>query len=168
MDIQKAYDTVQHDLRLACVGVQGGMLSAIKSLFASGTLSMKVGGTAGASGVQHMGVRQGCPLSPKLFGIFFDGLHQHMSAMALESGLVLNSGRHVPFWCYAADVVLVFDTSLGLQHLIDNMNSFCISLDLTISVAKAQDVVFHGAGSEGNWMCIGLLCRIPRLSSILD
>ncbi len=39
-----------------------------------GTLSMKVDGTAGQPVVQRMGVRQGCPLSPILFGIFFDGL----------------------------------------------------------------------------------------------
>ena len=51
------------------------MLAAIKSLYASGTLSMKVGGAAGSSIVQQNGVRQGCPLSPTFFGIFFDGLH---------------------------------------------------------------------------------------------
>lgn len=40
------------------LGFQGCMLAAIKSLCASGTLSMKVYGTAGAPGVQRMGVRQ--------------------------------------------------------------------------------------------------------------
>ena len=49
------------------------MLAAIRSLYSSGTLSMKVAGTAGEPGNQQMGVRQGCPLSPTLFGLFFDG-----------------------------------------------------------------------------------------------
>ena len=58
VDLQKAYDTVQHGLlwaRLEGIGVGPKMLAAIKSLYASGTLSMKVGGTAGPSLVQQMG-----------------------------------------------------------------------------------------------------------------
>ena len=160
VDIQKAYDTVQHDLlwgRLASIGVQGRMLAAIKSLYASGTLSMKVGGTAGTPGVQRMGVRQGCALSPMLFGIFFDGLHRHMGSTAPASGLMLSPGRRVPFLCYADDVVLLSDTSQGLQLLIDSMHSFCVSMGLTISVAKTEVVVFHGAGIGGRWSLHGLI-----------
>ena len=81
LDLQKAHDTVQHGLlwaRLEDIGVCPKMLAAITSLYASGTLSMKVGGAAGPSLVQQNGVRQGCPLSPTSFGIFFDGLHGHL------------------------------------------------------------------------------------------
>ena len=91
-----------------------------------------------------MGVGQGCPLSPTLFGIFFDGLHQHIDATAPSSGLIMSSGRRVPFLCYADGVVLLSDTSAGLQHLIDGMHSFCVSLGLTISVAK-------GCGFPWGW-----------------
>ncbi len=85
MDLQKAYDTVQHDLlwgRLRLIGVSPRMLAAIQSLYATGTLAMKIDGTAGQPAVQHMGVRQGCPLSPTLFGISFDGLHDYLLAWA--------------------------------------------------------------------------------------
>ena len=144
VDIQKAYDTVQHGLlwgRLAGLGVQGRMLAAIQSLYASGSLSMKIGGTAGRPQVQQMGVRQGCPLSPTLFGLFFDGLHEHLSVLAPAPGLLLGSGRRVPFLCYADDVVLLSDSSAGLQRLIDGMHHFCSVFDLVISVAKTQLVV---------------------------
>ena len=72
VDIQKAYDSVQHPLlwaRLQKIGVHGEMLAAIQSLYSSGTISMKIGGTVGPPEVQQMGVRQGCPLSPTLFGL---------------------------------------------------------------------------------------------------
>ena len=85
VDLQKAYDTVQHALlwaRLQRIGVSPRMLAAVQSLYASGTLAMKVDGTAGQPAVPRMGVRQGCPLSPTLFGIFFDGLHDHLQAHA--------------------------------------------------------------------------------------
>ena len=50
VDLQKAYDTVQHPLlwdKLESTGVGPRMLAAIRSLYSSGTLSMKVAGTAG-------------------------------------------------------------------------------------------------------------------------
>ena len=96
VDLQKAYDTVQHDLlwaRLEAIGVSPRMLAAIRSLYSSGALSMRV--------------RQGCPLSPTLFGIFFDGLHSHPDSVAPHAGVQLGSGRWVPSLVYADDVVLL-------------------------------------------------------------
>ena len=131
------------------------MLAAIQLLYATGSLSMKVGGTAGRPQVQHMGVRQGCPLSPTLFGLFFDGLHEHLSGLAPAPGLLLGSGRHLPFLCYADDVVLLSDSSAGLQRLIDGMHHFCSVSGLVISVAKTEVVVFHGSGVQGSWFLHG-------------
>ena len=96
VDLQKAYDTVQHALlwgRLRLIGVGPRMLAAIQSLYASDTLAMKVGGTAGAPLAQQNGVGQGCPLSPTLFGIFFDGLHTHLDHTAPHAGVQVGSGH---------------------------------------------------------------------------
>ena len=153
VDLQKAYDTVQHDLlwaRLEAIGVSPRMLAAIRSLYSSGALSMRVGGTAGPSLLQQNGVRQGCPLSPTLFGIFFDGLHSHLDSVAPHAGVQLGSGRWVPSLVYADDVVLLSWTSAGLQSLLDGMHSFCQALGLTISPSKTEVVVFNGTAS-GTW-----------------
>ncbi len=86
----------QHDLlwaRLTSSGVSSRMLAAVKSPYAGGTLAMKIAGTAGPPAIQQMGVRQGCPLSPTLFGIFFDGLHDHLMQHGPSAGLQLDSGR---------------------------------------------------------------------------
>ena len=50
----------------------------------------------------------------------------------------------------------------GLQILIDGMHSFCVSIGLTISVAKIE-VVVHGPGIEGSRSLHGL--ALPRSSS---
>ena len=126
------------------------MLAAIQSLYASGTLSMKVDGTAGQPAVQRMGVRQGCPLSPTLFGIFFDGLHDHLQSHAPTAGLQLRSGRWVSSLVYADDVALLSHTSQGLQQLIDAMLGFCTSMGLTISPTKTEVVVFHAPPSDSS------------------
>ena len=124
------------------------MLAAIKSLYASGTLSMKVGGAAGPSLFQQNGVRQGCPLSPTLFGILFDGLHGHLDCSLPHAGLLLGSGRWVSALVYADDVVLLSWTAAGLQDLLDSMYAFCLSLGLTISPSKTEVVVFNGSSSD--------------------
>ena len=87
-----------------------------------------------------------------------------MSGTATGSGLVLNSGRCVPYLCYADDVVLLSDTSLGLQILIDSMHGFCVNVCLTISFAKTEIVVFNGAGIQDSWSLHGL--ALPRFSSV--
>ncbi len=146
VDLQKAYDTVQHELlwgRLRQIGVSPRMLAAVQSLYATGTLVMKIDGTAGQPAVQHMGVRQGCPLSPTMFGIFFDGLHGFLLAWAPAVGVQLRSGRWVSSLVYADDVVLLSWTSHGLQHLIDGMHQSCLGMGLTISPTKTEVVVFH-------------------------
>ena len=131
------------------------MLAAIQSMYASGTLSMKVEGTAGLPQVQRItwDATQGCPLSPTLFVLFFYGLHEHLSGLApaAVSSLLSRSGRHVPFLCYAGDVLLLSDSSGGLQRLIDGMHDFCNSSDLVISVARTEVVVFHGSHVQGNY-----------------
>ena len=146
VDLQKAYDTVQHALlwaRLQRIGVSPRMLAAVQSLYASGTLAMKVDGTAGQPAVPRMGVRQGCPLSPTLFGIFFDGLHDRLQAHAPSSGVQLRSGRWVSSLAYADDVALLSWTPHGLQQLIDGMQEFCDGMGLTISPTKTEVVVFN-------------------------
>ncbi len=153
VDLQKAYDSVQHDLlwaRLTSIGVSSRMLAAVKSLYAGGTLAMKIAGTAGPPAIQQMGVRQGCPLSPTLFGIFFDGLHDHLMQHAPSAGLQLDSGRQVSSLAYADDVVLLSWSAHGLQTLIDSMHGFCDSMALTISPTKTEVVVFHGPAA-GSW-----------------
>ena len=151
VDLQKAYDTVQHDLlwqHLTAIGIGPKMLAAIKSLYSSGTLSMKVGGTAGPPRVQQNGVRQGCPLSPTSFGIFFDGLHGRLDSTAPRAGVQLGSGRWVSSLVYADDVVLLSWSSLGLQALLEGMHAFCQGLGLTISPSKTEVVVFNGTASS--------------------
>ena len=154
VDLQKAYDTVQHDMlwsKLESIGVGPRMLAAIQSLYSSGTLSMKVAGTAGQPRAQQMGVRQGCPLSPTLFGVFFDGLHDHLQSCAPAAGMQLGSGRWVSSLVYADDVVLLSWSPSGLQLLLDSMNGFCLGLGLVISPTKTEVVVFNGPGTPGSW-----------------
>ena len=70
------------------------MPAAIQSLYATGALAMKIDGTADQPAVQHMGVQQGCPRSPTLFGIFIDGLHDYLQAWCHDPLVALSIERY--------------------------------------------------------------------------
>ena len=98
VDLRKAYDSVQHPLLWASLqrkGIHGKMLAAIQSLYDGGTMSMKIAGNSGATGTAQVGVRQGCPLSPTLFGIFFDDLHSRLQSDCPLAGVECQ-GLRVP------------------------------------------------------------------------
>lgn len=108
-------------------------------------------GSGGDPRVQRMGIRQVCPLSPILFGILLDVQIELMSSVAPESGVLLGCGCRVHFMCYADHVNILSDDSQGLQHLIDSMQGFCVSVDLVISVSTTKFVVFHGPHFRASW-----------------
>ena len=153
MDLRKAYDSVQHPLLWASLqrkGVHGKVLAAIQSLYSGGTMSMKICGRAGATGTAQVGVRQGFPLSPTLFGLFFDDLHSQLQSDC-PSAEVECRGKRIPSLLYADDVALLSASAQGLQQLLDSMQSFCAANGLTISVLKTEVVVFGGGHHDCAW-----------------
>ena len=157
MDLRKAYDSVQHPLLWASLqrkGVRGKMLAAIQSLYSGGAMSLKICGRAGATGTAQVGVRQGCPLSPTLFGLFFDDLYSQLQSDCPSAGVECR-GPRCPSLFYADDVALLSASAQGLQQLLDSMQSFCAANGLTISIPKTEVVVFGGGHHDCVWKVAG-------------
>ena len=79
--LKKAFDTVPRGLLwqvLETVGIRGPILDCIKSLYSHDSAAVRT--QEGISDIFDclMGVKQGCPLSATLFGLFVDGLEQHL------------------------------------------------------------------------------------------
>ena len=75
---------------LACIGalgVWGNMLAAIKSLYAECLVAIRVAGTYWNRQHPSIGLKQGCPLSATLFGLFIDGLHQYLQDVVPDAGV---------------------------------------------------------------------------------
>ena len=77
VDFRKAFDTVPRAVLwqvLEELGVAGRILDVIKSLYALDSAAVR--SSQGISAIFRCltGVKQGCPLSPTLFGLYVDGL----------------------------------------------------------------------------------------------
>ena len=130
LDLKSAYDKVQRQLLwslLQRLGVHGHMLGAVQSLYHGSLLSMRVNGQCGHSQSPSIGLRQGCPLSATLFGIFIDGLHHHLQTRGPAAGVQI---RHLKLTdlVYADDICLLAGSPQHLQALIDALVGYCATI----------------------------------------
>ena len=139
------------------------MLGAIQSLYNGCLLSMRVNGMSGDSQSPSMGLRQGCPLSATLFGLFIDGLHHHLETMAPQAGIQVQFMR-LRELVYADDVCLMAADPVHLQALIDALATYCHALHMEISVPKTKVMIVSHALPVGiSFTCNGQL--VEQVSS---
>ena len=118
------------------------MLRAVQSLYTTSTVAMKIDGRVGQTVPSETGVRQGCPLSPMLFGLIFDGLARYIQHHCPNAGAALHHGERVPVLKYADDGSLLTFDPVELQCRIDATVAFCLAIGLPISVVKTVVMVF--------------------------
>ena len=159
LDLKSAYDSVQRPLLwqvLQRLGVHGSMLAALQSLYRDSVLTININGRCGKSVQSHIGVKQGCPLSPTLFGLYIDGMHRFLMSSGPLDVPSLSSGVCVPDLAYADDVALMAKSPQGLQRLIDLVCDFCGFMGMTVSVIKTKVLVFNTAfPGPLQWSCGG-------------
>ena len=56
------------------------MLAALQSMYKDSGLTININGRSGKTVLSQTGVKQGCPLSPTLFGLYIDGMHRFLMA----------------------------------------------------------------------------------------
>lgn len=147
IDFQKAYATVPRHLlwaKLETVGVGGWCLRAVQALYADVPMCVRTAEGCTDAFQSLLGLKQGCPLSPMLFGLFVDDL---AAAVAAEAGAALpclGDGRPVPPLMYADDLACLATTPAGLQRQLDRLEAYAAAWGLTVNVGKTKVVVFDG------------------------
>ena len=145
LDLKSAYDYLQRPLlwdALLKLGVHGCMLDALMSLYANATVSINISGKTGEGFASLAGVKQGCPLSPTLFGLLLDGLQMYLLINCAGIGPKISNGNIVPVLMYADDTTLMATSASKLQELINATYAFCKAVGFTISAEKSSVCVF--------------------------
>ena len=87
-----------------------------------------------------IGVKQGCNLSPLLFNIFINDIHDifNSSCDPLDiDSLKLSS------LSFADDLVILSETPGGLQNSLDALNKYCENWGLVVNASKTKVVTFN-------------------------
>jgi hypothetical protein len=144
IDFWKAYDLVRRDLLMQCLadlGARGNMLSCLVSMYWSTPMVVKNGRERGPAVASDIGVKQGDPLSPLLFGLFIDRVEAWLKDKAPECGVKLG-GELLRVLLYADDLTLLAQTPEALQALLDALHEFCAANCLHVNVDKSAVMVF--------------------------
>ena len=163
VDLKAAYDKVQRPLlwlALQRLGMPAQMIQAIKSLYAGCSVTMNIAGWHGQTRTSETGVKQGCPLSPTLFGLFIDGLERFLRTACPDSGALCSDGTRVPALGYADDFVLLATSQAELQDLLRVLEQFCQAIGMELSVEKTKVLVFHSGARVS--------CRLTCTSGELE
>lgn len=144
---RKAFDSVPRQAlfrRLRDIGISKTLLTAIMRLYES-----VLGRLRTAHGVSDFirstaGVKQGCPLSPTLFGIYIDELDSFLHEHIQGSDRCLLHQVIISILLFADDVVLLAPSPKGLQRQLDALALFCDLRQLTINLGKTKVMIFNG------------------------
>lgn len=151
VDFKKAYDTIPRDLlwdKLHRIGVHGPFLRAVQALYAEVPMCVQFASGMSPTFGSLLGVKQGCPLSPTLFGIFIDDFQVELERGAAAFDLPSLAGVPTPALFYADDLALVSTTTAGLQAQLDLLQAYSSHWRLTVNVKKTKVVVYTAAHSR--------------------
>ena len=146
IDFKKAYDTVNRDLllqRLKSLGINGIFLRNIAAMYTKTEYSIKLKTGHSNNITSNLGLKQGCPLSPMLFNIYIDDIKEVFDESCYPIYLQNEKINH---FLYADDLVLISESSEGLQKSLDKVYQFSKKKQLTISVNKSKSMVFNQTG----------------------
>ena len=91
-----------------------------------------------------IGVKQGCPLSPTLFGIYIDELEAFLREHIQESDGCYLHQVLIYILLFADDIALLSSSPEGLQRQLDALALFCDLRKLSVNVSKTKVIVFNG------------------------
>jgi hypothetical protein len=161
IDFRKAYDSVPRHLlwaKLERRGVCGWVLDAVKTLYGAVPMCVKTCGGFSDCFASTVGVKQGCPLSPLLFGLFIDDFEEELLA-ALQAagtgnpsvsshglthmGAPLLQGSPVHCVLYADDLLLMALSARGLRCQAAVLEAYAARWGLTVNASKTKVLVFR-------------------------
>uniref|UniRef100_A0A8C9SX65 ribonuclease H n=1 Tax=Scleropages formosus TaxID=113540 RepID=A0A8C9SX65_SCLFO len=140
VDLEKAFDRVPHGILwevLRDYGVRGSLLWAVRSLYDRSRSLVRIAGSKSDLFPVHVGLCQGCPLSPILFIIFMD----RISRRGQGTEGVCFGGRRISSLLFADDVVLLASSNQDLQRALERFAAECEAAGMRISTSKSEAMV---------------------------
>jgi len=111
VDFKKAFDSVCRSLlwkRLESLGIKGRILKALQGIYDNTKFQIKLGGKISKGCVVTVtGVKQGCPLSPTLFGLFIEELHEFLKSECPSISVCILEEIELKELLYADDVQMM-------------------------------------------------------------
>ncbi|KAK3565546.1 hypothetical protein QTP86_011913 [Hemibagrus guttatus] len=137
VDLEKAFDRVPRGILWEVLWVCGPLLRAVRSLYDRSRSLVCIASCKSELFPVHVGLHQGCPLSPVLFITFMDRISRR--SQGLEG---VRFGDHrISSLLFADDVVLLGPSSQDLQHALGHFAAECEAAGMKVSTSKSEAMV---------------------------
>ena len=149
IDFKSAFDKVIRTalmFKLLTRGVSGKYFKKIKSMFENSKSRVKYNSSLSDTFENLRGVLQGGVISPTLFEFFLDDLGEYLDT---TKGIKVGNIR-ISHLLFADDLILVSETSSGLQKLIAGLQEFSKQWHMEVNLSKTRISTFNAKYEIGN------------------
>ncbi|CAF4752853.1 unnamed protein product [Pieris macdunnoughi] len=137
VDFNKAFDTLEHDYiwdALKRQGVQAKYIRIIKNVYAASTAQVKLESTGNEFPITR-GVRQGDPISPKLFSAVLEMIFRNLNWTRM--GLNIN-GQNLNHLRFADDLILFSEDAGTLGLMLQQLSNESAKAGLSMNLTKTK------------------------------
>jgi hypothetical protein len=143
VDFKKSFDTVPREKiwhRMEELGVPMHLRAAIHRLYEEVKVKIRTSTSIFESFRSDIGVKQGCPLSPTLFGLYIEKLEEWLNLQEGDGSLL---GEFViRLLLYADDLILIAKSAPRVQEHLISLEHFCSIVGMQVNTSKTKVVVF--------------------------
>ncbi|MEW8546880.1 MAG: reverse transcriptase family protein, partial [Candidatus Thiodiazotropha sp.] len=147
VDFKKAFDLVYRNgiwFKLCKMGANLKIVNAIKAIYNSVKVCVRAIGKVSECFDSLVGVKQGEPLSPILFIVFLNDLAEELS---INNNYFEDNGDIIEQFqkfilLFADDTMLLANTKLELQLLLNKLCTYCKTWNLTVNTNKTKVMIF--------------------------
>jgi hypothetical protein len=110
--------------------------------FAKDTIRINHPSEGVTSSFRHQqGVKQGCPLSPLLFGLYLDALEGRLDGKECDAPTLAD--MHIWLLLFTNDLVLTSELEVRLQQQLNALQQFCAECGFIMNMEKTKAMVFN-------------------------
>ena len=169
LDLKNAFGSISHEViytTLAHMGFPSSLVDLIKDIYTNASTTVKTSKSDETDPIPiHVGVKQGCPISPILFNLSSELLIRSVKSICIANSTIPFQlhGQPTPVLAHADDLVLVSRTRQGLQELLNVLSKAadvlsllfrpekCASISLTCAkreISRVSNYVFQVQGHD--------------------
>lgn len=163
VDFRAAFDSIPREAlfyKLHNLEISTKVIEVLRSMYESNVACVWDGKTLSDEFETTVGVKQGCVLSPLLFSLYVNDITE-----CVKGGIEFNQ-RNIPALLYADDMVFLSDTVEGMQLMINRLERYCATWNLSVNLSKSKMMIFRNGGGRyarrENWSFQGEGIEIVR------
>ena len=146
IDLQKFFDWVDRDLlfyKLLKHGISGRFYLAVKSIYTDTRCTVLVNELLSSEFTVNSGLMQGETFSPQLASFYLEDLTKEIAKESV-SGF---DGIPINILLYADDIVLLSDSEVNMQRLLNVFSNWCKRWQITCNSEKSKVIHFRPANT---------------------